>query len=127
VSEREFQLEKGGQWVKGKSSPGFTPLGPFLVSRDDIAEPRNMDLQLTVNNSIRQIGNTETMIFHPSSLIWYISQYMQLEAGDVILTGTPPGVGMGMKPPQYLRNGDKVDLTIEGLGTQEQVFVDYKP
>lgn len=127
VSEREFQLERGGQWVKGKSSPGFTPLGPFLVTRDDIAEPRNMDLQLTVNNSIRQIGNTQTMIFHPSSLIWYISQYMQLEAGDVILTGTPPGVGMGMKPPQYLRNGDKVELTIEGLGTQEQVFVDYKP
>jgi 2,4-didehydro-3-deoxy-L-rhamnonate hydrolase len=125
VSEREFQLERGGQWVKGKSSPGFTPLGPFMALRDDIAESRNMDLQLTVNNSIRQIGNTETMIFHPSSLIWYISQYMQLEAGDVILTGTPPGVGMGMQPPQYLENGDNVELIIEGLGTQKQVFVGY--
>ena len=125
VSEREFQLERGGQWVKGKSSPGFTPLGPYLATRDDIAEPRNLDLQLTVNNSIRQIGNTQTMIFHPSSLIWYISQYMQLEAGDVILTGTPPGVGMGMKPPKYLKHGDKVELTIESLGTQQQLFIDY--
>jgi len=126
ISERAFQTERGGQWMKGKSAPGFCPTGPFLATTDEIPDPDNLAMTLTVNGEIRQQGCTATMIFQPGFIIHYLSQFMRLEAGDIILTGTPPGVGMGMKPPQYLKAGDIVELSIAGLGQQKTVFIGPK-
>lgn len=123
VSEREFQLERGGQWSKGKSCDTFNPLGPWLATPNEIAGVTKLGMKLWVNGQLRQNGNTGTMIFGPAHLIHYISQFMTLEPGDLISTGTPPGVGLGMKPPQYLKAGDVVELEIEGLGKQRQVCV----
>ena len=120
VSERAFQLEKGGQWTKGKSCDNFNPLGPFLATPDEIADVHNLRMQLWVNGDKMQDGNTNTMIFDAFFVVHYLSQFMTLEAGDLISTGTPPGVGLGMKPPRYLKAGDTVVLEIEGLGRQEQ-------
>ena len=116
VSEREFQIERGGQWTKGKGCPTFGPLGPWLVTRDEIKDVQNLDMFLDLNGRRMQTGNTKTMIFGVAHLVSYISQFMALEAGDVIMTGTPPGVGHGMKPPRYLKDGDVVTVTIEGIG-----------
>lgn len=123
VSEREFQLERGGQWDKGKSCESFNPLGPWLVTSDEIGDVDDLEMKLTVNGQPRQKGNTKTMIFDVNFIVHYLSQFMVLEAGDVITTGTPPGVGMGMKPPVYLKAGDVVELTIEKLGQQKQTCV----
>jgi 2,4-diketo-3-deoxy-L-fuconate hydrolase len=123
VSERGYQLERGGQWMKGKGCPSFGPLGPWLVTPDEIPDVQALDLWLNVNGQRRQTGNTRTMIFPVRTIISYVSQFMQLEPGDVIVTGTPPGVGLGMKPPQYLQPGDVVELGITGLGTQSQRVV----
>lgn len=120
ISERAFQLERGGQWTKGKSCDTFNPLGPWMATSDEIADPQNLNMELTVNGKRMQSGNTKTMIFGCHYLVYYLSQFMTLEAGDVISTGTPPGVGLGMKPPQYLKAGDVVELRIEGLGSQRQ-------
>lgn len=120
VSERAFQLERGGQWTKGKSCDSFNPLGPCLVTRDEVPDPQSLDLGLWVNDQRRQTGSTRTMVYGVAFLVHYISQLMTLEAGDLINTGTPPGVGLGMKPPTYLRAGDVVRLEISGLGRQEQ-------
>ncbi|MEM6347187.1 MAG: fumarylacetoacetate hydrolase family protein [Bacteroidota bacterium] len=122
LSEREFQLERSGQWVKGKSCPGFSPVGPWLSTADEVEDPSDLPMKLWVNDDLRQDGNTKTMIFSPTYVIWYVSQFMQLEAGDLISTGTPPGVGLGMKPPTYLKPEDEVRLTIGGLGSQRQKF-----
>lgn len=121
VSERHFQLERGGQWVKGKSCDTFNPLGPILVTRDDVGDVNSLDLWLTVNEERRQTGNTRTMIFNPAFVVHYLSQFMTLEAGDLISTGTPPGVGLGMKPPHFLKAGDVVSLGVQGLGEQRQI------
>lgn len=121
VSEREFQLERGGQWSKGKSCDTFNPLGPWLATPSELADATKLGMKLWVNGELRQNGNTGTMIFGPAQLIHYISQFMTLEPGDLISTGTPPGVGLGMKPPQFLEPGDVVQLEIEGLGKQRQV------
>lgn len=120
VSERAWQLERGGQWVKGKSCDTFGPVGPWLVTADELAQPLELDLWLEVNGKRLQDGSTRTMIFDVPYLIHYISQFMTLEAGDLISTGTPPGVGMGLKPPRFLRAGDVVALGISGLGGQRQ-------
>ena len=125
ISEREFQLEKGGQWVKGKSCPGFTAVGPYMVTKEEIANVLNLKMKLSVNGETKQNGNSKTMIFKPAYIIWYLSQFMILEAGDLISTGTPPGVGLGFSPPQYLKDGDVVDLEIERLGQQRQLFKAY--
>lgn len=122
VSERAFQLERGGQWTKGKSCDTFNPLGPFVATPDEIPDPQNLSMSLRVNGEQRQHGNTATMIFGPAYLVHYLSQFMTLEPGDIISTGTPPGVGLGMKPPQYLKDGDVVELEIENLGSQRQRF-----
>ena len=121
VSERAFQLERGGQWTKGKSCDNFNPLGPWLVTPDEIVDIHNLPMNLQVNGEMMQVGNTRHMIFNCWYLVHYLSQFMTLEAGDLISSGTPPGVGLGMKPPRYLKAGDTVSLTIEGLGTQEQL------
>lgn len=126
VSEREFQLERGGQWDKGKSCESFNPLGPWLVTPDEVGDVDDLEMKLTVNGEPRQKGNTKTMIFDANFIVHYLSQFMVLEAGDVITTGTPPGVGMGMKPPVYLKPGDVVELTIEKLGHQKQTCVAAK-
>jgi 2,4-didehydro-3-deoxy-L-rhamnonate hydrolase len=123
VSEREFQLERGGQWTKGKSCDNFNPLGPWLWTTDEVANPQSLSMLLRVNGEQRQRGNTATMIFGVAEVVHYLSQFMTLEAGDLISTGTPPGVGLGMKPPQFLRPGDVVELEIEGLGTQKQTCI----
>ncbi|MFP6693241.1 MAG: fumarylacetoacetate hydrolase family protein [Pirellulales bacterium] len=120
VSERQFQLERGGQWVKGKSCDTFNPLGPFMATKDEVADVHNLEMRLDVNGERRQSGNTGTMVFNPLFLVHYLSQFMTLEAGDVISTGTPPGVGLGMQPPQFLKAGDVVELSIDGLGSQRQ-------
>jgi 2,4-diketo-3-deoxy-L-fuconate hydrolase len=125
-SERAFQLERGGQWVKGKSADTFAPLGPFLVTRDEIPDPGHLDLWLTVNGATRQKSNTEQMVFGVSDLVSYVSQFMTLLPGDVISTGTPPGVGLGMNPPAYLKPGDVVALGIQGLGESRQEVVVYQ-
>jgi 2-keto-4-pentenoate hydratase/2-oxohepta-3-ene-1,7-dioic acid hydratase in catechol pathway len=122
VSERELQLERGGQWTKGKSCDGFNPLGPLLVTADEIPDPQALDLSLSVNGTVRQWSNTREMAFGVERLIWYVSQFMALEGGDLISTGTPAGVAMGMKPPAYLVPGDVCELEIQGLGRQRQVF-----
>ncbi|WP_259015119.1 fumarylacetoacetate hydrolase family protein [Emticicia fluvialis] len=124
-SEREFQIERGGQWVKGKSADTFAPLGPFLATKDEIENPHNLPLWLTVNGEKLQNSSTDDMIFKIPFLIHYLSQFMTLLPGDVISTGTPFGVGLGFKPPRYLKAGDVVELGIDGLGTQKQVAVDY--
>jgi len=121
VSEREFQMERGGQWSKGKSCDTFNPLGPWLATRDEMPDVTNMKMRLSVNGQLRQNGNTGTMIHSPAALVHYISQFMTLEPGDLVSTGTPPGVGLGMKPPTYLKAGDVVELEIDGLGKQRQV------
>jgi 2,4-didehydro-3-deoxy-L-rhamnonate hydrolase len=125
-SERAFQLERGGQWVKGKSADTFAPLGPFLATRDEIPDPGHLDLWLTVNGATRQKSNTEQMVFGVSDLVSYVSQFMTLLPGDVISTGTPPGVGLGMHPPAYLKPGDVVALGIQGLGESRQEVVVYQ-
>jgi 2,4-didehydro-3-deoxy-L-rhamnonate hydrolase len=123
-SERAFQLERGGQWVKGKSSDTFAPIGPYLVTTDEVKDTSNLRLWLTVNGEIKQNSNTSNMIFDIPFLVHYCSQFMTLLPGDVITTGTPAGVGLGQKPePQYLKPGDIVELGIEGLGEQRQVLV----
>ena len=128
VSEREYQIKKGGgQWGKGKGCDTFGPLGPWLVTTDEIRDPQSLRMWLKVNGETRQNGSTSTMIFGVAQLVADISRYMTLEPGDVVTTGTPPGVGLGMKPtPQYLKAGDVVELGIEGLGTQTQKVVPFK-
>lgn len=121
VSERAFQLERGGQWSKGKSCDNFLPLGPWLVTADEVADPQDLRLTLEVNGKPRQNGTTATMIFDVLHIVHYLSQFLTLESGDVVITGTPPGVGMGMKPPVYLSAGDVVTLAINGLGSQRSV------
>ncbi|MBD1547864.1 fumarylacetoacetate hydrolase family protein [Roseibium aggregatum] len=123
VSERAWQIDGTGQWIKGKSAPTFGPLGPVLVTSDEIADPQNLDMFLDVNGERRQTGNTSTMIFPVKTLVSYLSTIMMLEPGDVITTGTPPGVGMGMKPQQFLHPGDEVRLGIAGIGEQTQKVV----
>jgi len=120
VSERAFQTERAGQWTKGKSCDNFGQIGPWLVTRDEIADPQNLPMWLTVNGKKMQNGSTKTMVYGVKYLVSYLSQFMTLHPGDVISTGTPPGVGLGMKPPQYLKAGDVVELGIEGLGQQRQ-------
>ena len=120
VSEREFQAERGGQWTKGKSADSFGPIGPWLVTRDEVADPQNLKMWLSVDGVMRQNGSTKTMIFGVSFLVHYISQFMSLQPGDIISTGTPPGVGLGMKPPIFLHAGQTIKLGIEGLGEQTQ-------
>ena len=123
VSEREFQLEHAGQWVKGKSADTFGPIGPWLVTRDEVADPQNLGLWLEVNDRRFQNGSTRTMVFRVARLVSYISRFMSLQPGDVISTGTPPGVGLGQTPPIYLKPGDVVRLGVEGLGEQRQTCV----
>ena len=123
VSERAYQLERGGTWDKGKGCDTFAPIGPWLVTADEITDLRNLDLRLSVNGELRQQGNTRTMIFSIDEIVSYISQFMTLNPGDVICTGTPPGVGAGMKPPQFLKPGDRMQLSISGLGEQRQDVV----
>jgi len=122
VSEREYQLERGGQWDKGKNCETFNPLGPALITRADIPDPQALTLQSTVNGEVRQRSSTADMIFSVSFLVRYVSQFMTLHPGDVINTGTPQGVGSGFTPPRYLENGDVVEVSIEAIGTQTQRF-----
>jgi 2-keto-4-pentenoate hydratase/2-oxohepta-3-ene-1,7-dioic acid hydratase in catechol pathway len=117
-SERDFQFNRGGQGFKGKSADTFGPLGPWLASREEVPDPQNLALRLSVNGALRQDGNTRDMIFSVAQLVSYISKFMSLQAGDVILTGTPAGVGLGHKPPRYLKPGDVVTASIAGLGEQ---------
>jgi 2,4-diketo-3-deoxy-L-fuconate hydrolase len=126
VSERHFQAERGGQWMKGKCAETFGPLGPWLVTRDEIDNVQNLGMSLDVNGQRRQTGNTKTMIFGIAHCLHYISQFMVLEPGDVVTTGTPPGVALGMKPPVWLKAGDEMSLTIQGLGAQKQKVVAFK-
>ncbi len=125
VSEREYQIERGGQWMKGKSAPTFGPLGPWLVTPDEIPDVQNLSMWLDVNGEKAQRGSTKTMIFDCAKIVSYTSHFMMLQPGDVITTGTPPGVGLGMKPPRFLKPGDVVTLGIEGLGEQRQSIVPY--
>jgi len=122
VSERAFQTERAGQWTKGKSCDTFGPTGPWLVTRDEVADPQNLKMWLTVNGQSMQNGSSATMVYGVAHLVSYLSQFMSLHPGDIISTGTPPGVGLGMKPPRFLKDGDVVELGIEGLGTQKQTF-----
>ncbi|MGO4386272.1 fumarylacetoacetate hydrolase family protein [Microvirga sp. 2YAF29] len=126
VSEREFQMERGGTWTKGKGCPTFGPLGPWFVTKDEIPDPQNLSMWLDVNGERMQMGSTKTMIFNVAQIVSYVSHFMILEPGDVITTGTPPGVGMGKKPPRYLRAGDVMTLGIEGLGEQRQRLVAFE-
>jgi 2-keto-4-pentenoate hydratase/2-oxohepta-3-ene-1,7-dioic acid hydratase in catechol pathway len=126
VSERAFQSERGGQWMKGKSAETFGPLGPWLVTTDEIKNVQNLAMSLDVNGQRRQTGNTETMIFSIAHALHYISQFMVLEPGDVVTTGTPPGVALGMKPPVWLKAGDVMKLSIQGLGEQQSKVVPFK-
>jgi 2-keto-4-pentenoate hydratase/2-oxohepta-3-ene-1,7-dioic acid hydratase in catechol pathway len=120
VSERAFQAERQGQWTKGKSCDTFGPIGPWLVTKDEVEDPQNLGMWLKVNGQTMQDGSTRTMVYGVAFLVSYLSQFMSLMPGDIISTGTPPGVGMGMKPPRYLKAGDVVELGIEGLGSQRQ-------
>lgn len=120
VSERHLQSERGGQWTKGKSCDTFGPVGPWLVTPDEVGDPQNLDLSCDVNGQRRQTGNTASMIFSVAHVISYLSHMMSLRPGDIIATGTPPGVGHGMKPPQFLKSGDVMDLAVQGLGRQRQ-------
>jgi 2-keto-4-pentenoate hydratase/2-oxohepta-3-ene-1,7-dioic acid hydratase in catechol pathway len=121
VSERAFQTERSGQWTKGKSCDNFGQTGPWLVTRDEVPDPQNLPMWLSVNGQTMQNGSTKTMVYGVAFIVSYLSQFMTLHPGDIISTGTPPGVGMGMKPPRYLKAGDVVELGIEGLGQQRQV------
>lgn len=121
VSERAFQTERSGQWSKGKSCDNFGPIGPWLVTRDEVANPNDLKMWLSVNGQTMQNGSTRTMVYQVPFLVSYLSQFFTLHPGDVVSTGTPPGVGLGMKPPRYLKAGDVVELGIEGLGTQRQL------
>jgi 2,4-diketo-3-deoxy-L-fuconate hydrolase len=123
VSEREFQAERGGQWSKGKSAETFNPCGPWLVTPDEVADVRSLDMWLDVNGTRRQTGSTSTMIFDPFFIVHYLSQFLVMEPGDLINTGTPPGVGLGYDPPVFLKAGDVMELGVEGLGAQRQVVV----
>lgn len=123
VSERAFQTERSGQWTKGKSCDNFGQIGPWLVTRDEVADPQDLAMWLTVNGKTMQNGSTKTMVYGVRYLVSYLSQFMTLHPGDVISTGTPPGVGLGMKPPQYLRAGDVVELGVQGLGAQKQTVI----
>ena len=120
VSERAFQTERSGQWTKGKSCDTFGPIGSWLVTRDEVADPQDLKMWLSVNGEQVQDGSTKTMVYGVAFLVSYLSQFMSLHPGDIVTTGTPPGVGMGMKPPRYLKAGDVVELGIEGLGRQRQ-------
>lgn len=126
VSERHFQIERGGQWMKGKCAETFGPLGPWLVTSDEVKDPQSLPMFLDVNGKRMQTGSTSTMIFTCAHILHYVSQFMVLEAGDVITTGTPPGVGLGMNPPVFLKAGDVMTLGIEGLGQQQQKVVPFK-
>lgn len=121
VSERSFQIERGGQWIKGKSAPSFGPVGPWLVTPDEVPDPQALGLSLTLNGEVMQSSSTADMIFGVAEIISHMSQFMELRPGDVIATGTPEGVGMGMKPPRFLKPGDVMELEVEGLGRQRQV------
>ena len=123
VSEREWQIEKMGQWVKGKSHDTYGPIGPYLVTKDEISDINDLKMSLDVNGNRMQTGNTSTMIFNVNVIVSYVSKFMSLQPGDVITTGTPPGVGMGMKPQQFLKAGDKMKLSIENLGEQNSKVV----
>ncbi|MDP3547192.1 MAG: fumarylacetoacetate hydrolase family protein [Phreatobacter sp.] len=123
VSEREYQIERGGQWMKGKGCETFGPLGPWLVTKDEIKDVQKLGMWLDVNGARMQTGSTKTMIFDVKTIVSYISEFMVLEPGDVITTGTPPGVGLGMKPPKFLKAGDVMALGIEGLGEQKQKVI----
>jgi 5-carboxymethyl-2-hydroxymuconate isomerase len=125
VSERFWQIENTGQWIKGKSAETFGPFGPWLVTSDEVGDPQNLDMSLDVNGERRQTGNTRTMIFGVATLVSYLSGKMALEPGDVVTTGTPPGVGLGMKPPVFLKPGDVMELYVEKLGRQRQKVVAY--
>jgi 2,4-didehydro-3-deoxy-L-rhamnonate hydrolase len=125
LSEREFQIERGGQWTKGKSAPTFGPIGPYLVTADEVADPQNLDLWLKLNGQTVQNSSTSDMIFSVAEIISYMSRFMRLVPGDIITTGTPAGVGMGMKPQRFLNPGDMMELSVEGLGTQKQKAVAY--
>lgn len=125
VSEREFQIERGGNWTKGKSCDTFAPVGPWLVTADEVPNPQALGMWLDVNGERKQDGSTKTMIFDVKHLVWYLSQFMTLNPGDIVSTGTPPGVGMGMKPAQFLKHGDVMELGIEGLGSQKQQVLGY--
>ncbi|MCM5570723.1 fumarylacetoacetate hydrolase family protein [Burkholderiaceae bacterium FT117] len=126
VSEREYQLERGGTWDKGKGCDTFGPVGPWILTADEVKNPQNLDMWLDVNGKRMQTGNTKTMIFDCATLVAYVSQFMTLNPGDIITTGTPPGVGMGMKPQQFLKAGDVMTLGIAGLGEQRQQVVKFK-
>lgn len=126
VSEREFQLERQGQWSKGKSCETFNPAGPWLVTRDELSDVSDLKMSLNVNGQVRQNSTTAQMVFKPDFLVYYLSQFMVLEPGDLINTGTPPGVGLGLKPPVFLQDGDLMELAIEGLGRQSQRAVTYR-
>lgn len=123
VSERDFQIHRGGQWVKGKSCDNFGQIGPWLVTPDEVSDPQDLKMWLKVNGEMMQDGSSKTMVFGVAHLIHHLSQFMTLHPGDVISTGTPPGVGMGQKPPRYLKTGDVVELGIEGLGEQRQEVI----
>ena len=123
ISEREWQIEKMGQWVKGKSHDTFGPIGPYLVTKDEIKDINNLNMSLDLNGNRMQSGNTNTMIFNVDVIVSYVSKFMSLQAGDIITTGTPPGVGMGKKPQIFLKNGDKLRLSIENLGEQNSKIV----
>jgi len=123
LSEREFQTERKGQWVKGKSCPGFSPTGPYLVTKEEISDILDLEMTLSIDGTMMQNGSSKYMVFSPSYIVHYISQFMLLEAGDLISTGTPPGVGLGMDPPRYLNKGEVMTLSIEGLGEQRQVVI----
>ena len=125
VSEREYQIERGGTWDKGKGCDTFGPIGPWLVTADEIGNPQDLDMYLDVNGARMQTGNTRTMIFGVAEIVSYLSEFMTLEPGDLITTGTPPGVGLGQKPPLYLKPGDTVRLGIQKLGEQGQTFVEW--
>ena len=120
VSERDFQAKRAGQWTKGKSCDTFGPIGPYLVTKDEVPDPQDLSMTLDVNGQRMQNGSTKTMIFSVNHIVHYLSQFMSLNPGDVIATGTPPGVGLGMKPPMFLKSGDTMKLSIQGLGEQNQ-------
>ena len=126
VSERAFQLERSGQWVKGKSCDSFAPVGPFIATKDEIADPNNLDLWLKLNGEMMQDSNTSDFIFNIQQVVSHISQFMTLLPGDIIATGTPFGVGLGLTPPKYLKSGDIVELGIEGLGVSKQLCKNYQ-
>jgi 2-keto-4-pentenoate hydratase/2-oxohepta-3-ene-1,7-dioic acid hydratase in catechol pathway len=123
LSERTFQLEGTGQWVKGKSADTFGPIGPWLVTKDEVPDPQNLNMWLKVNGHQFQNGTTKTMVFGVAHIVSYLTRFMSLQPGDIISTGTPPGVGMGQKPPKYLQPGDKIQLSVQGLGEQNQTVV----